>query len=327
MSRRLIVDDLINDVRSLIDQDNTESVSDTDDILPALNRGQDFVSNILARHYVEPLLDYTTQALTSGTYEYDIPEAALEQRLEKVEIVIPNSTYPEVRRISFRDISEFETTSEADIPDVYAVVGTKYRLLPPPTGLYDARIWYPKRPEFLVKSQGRITVVNSSSNYLIVDALGADLTTSAANLNCYISVIDGQSGLVKGNYQIQSLDSVNSKITIKAAPDRTSVLNKTIASSLASTVEVDDYVCTIHGSCVPFIKQPFSNFVIQYAVNQIKGIKLEENTEFLQSILKECEKQVEHTWVGREQSLRVKMTNPIWGGNGLRRRNLIINGN
>ena len=48
--------DMLEQVRSLIDEDNTVSVTDPD-ILNSLNRAQKFALNILARHYEEPLLE------------------------------------------------------------------------------------------------------------------------------------------------------------------------------------------------------------------------------------------------------------------------------
>ena len=50
-SQIIAVNDLIDEVRSMLDEDNRTSVSDTADILPALNRAQNYAANILSRHY------------------------------------------------------------------------------------------------------------------------------------------------------------------------------------------------------------------------------------------------------------------------------------
>src|ERR1019366_101193 len=101
MARRLTTQNLINDVRSLLDEANQASISDLTDILPALNRSQDVASNILARVYESPLLAYEILPLQGGIQEYPIPRTAFENRIEKVEIQIPSGVYNPVKRISY----------------------------------------------------------------------------------------------------------------------------------------------------------------------------------------------------------------------------------
>ena len=90
MAISITVDDLIDQVRSLLDEDNIESVSDSADIIPALNRAQDYASNILARHYEAPLLKKVEITTVSGQEEYFIPEDAMEERIERVEVKVNN---------------------------------------------------------------------------------------------------------------------------------------------------------------------------------------------------------------------------------------------
>ena len=175
MTRVSTVDDLVDQVRSQIDEDNIDSIDTDVDILPALNRAQDFAFNILARHYEEPLLSTTTLELFAGTSEYPMPENAFEDRLEKVEISIGGSQF-EVQRISFRDLSFYETSLQVNVPYYYTVVGRKIRFVPEPTGTYNARIWYLREPVELGLTQGRITRVEADSNYVVVDAPGSALT-------------------------------------------------------------------------------------------------------------------------------------------------------
>ena len=86
MARLLLtVQDLVDQVRNQVDEQDQDAVSLEGDILPVLNRAQDYAYNILARKYQEPLLTYTQLTLTSGQ-EYDIPEDAFEDRIEKIEI-------------------------------------------------------------------------------------------------------------------------------------------------------------------------------------------------------------------------------------------------
>lgn len=325
MARRLIVDELVSSVRNQLAEQNIESVTD-EYILDALNRAQDTAANIFARHYDTPLLTYTTVTTHSAQQEYDIPEEALEQRLEMVEVSINGVYYP-VTRIDKRDATLFESQSAISIPYYYVVIGDKYRLIPRSSGVYPLRIWYIKDPEPFVKSQGMVTSVNLANNYLVVDEPGAELTTESDQLNSYINVVDGQSGRIKGTFQVQSID--NGRVKIRTSPIRSSVLNKPVLNALpldsdgiSSLIQPDDYVCLVHGSCVPFVKKPLSNYVIQYAVAEIRRA-LGGPAELEEAVKRQMQEEVERSWVGRESQLRVTAKSGIWGRPGIRRRVLI----
>lgn len=305
---RLLVDDLINSVRSLLDEDNTATVNDDRDILPALQRAQDVCVNILTRKYNDPFVTHATLQPISGQSEYDIPDDAFEERLEKVEVNRLGLFY-EIKRIDFRDISAFENTSQQNIPYYYCIVGNKMRLVPQPTGTYPLRIWYIKDPESPVKSQGRITLINASQNYLVVDSIGSDLTTSMDELNSYVNIIDGSSGIVKQSLQIQSIQG--NKVKFKSVPTRSSVLNKTISSSIDSSVEEDDLICVVSGSCVPRFKKAVAHYMVQFAVADIVR-KLGGSTEIEEKVKKEFETMVEKEDKGRETSTRVRKVNRNW---------------
>lgn len=310
--RRLTTTDLIEECRSLLDESNRANVSDELDILPALNRAQDVAANMLARHYESPLLAYQTLQLTAGQSEYPIPEDAFEQRLEKCEVYITSVYYP-VKRIDYRDITLYETPTRTNVPYYYAVIGTKFRLLPSPTAQYPMRIWYMKDPEVLVTPQGRITIFNAASNYLIVDSPGNDLTSAMDDLDSFVNIIDGQTGAIKGTLQVQSI--VGNKITFKSIPSRTTVLNKPISTSLASlpngTAEQDDFICLVHGSCIPVFKKPFSNYMIQFAVAEMQR-KLGGPADMELKVRDELMQLVERSWVGRENFLRVGKRQRNW---------------
>lgn len=302
------VDDLVSQVRSQLDEENIDSVSTDNDILPALNRAQDFAADIYAKHYPEPFLAYTTLTLSGGVAEYDMPEDLFEDRVEKVEISI-NQTYREVKRLSYRDITIYESSTHTDIPVYYVLYGRKIRFLSTPSGTYNARMWYVRNPEKLVLQQGRITVVNSASNYVTVDSAGSALTTEADQLGSYVNFVDGQTGEIKGSAQIQRLS--DNRITVRTSPTRSTVLNRTISSLSDLSIGLDDYLCSIDGTCVPYFSRPTSNFLIQYAVSEITR-KLGGAGGPEEEILNKFEQQVQRSWAGREQSLRIKKDNNIW---------------
>ena len=325
MSQIITTDDLIDEVRSMLDEDNRISIDDAADILPALNRAQNYAASILARHYESPMLKYISVTPTSDQDEYFIPEDAFEQRLEKVEVKVGNLYYP-VTRIDFRDVSLFEAPDDSKGSHVsyyYAVVGNRYRVLPKANAIYPLRIWYLEDPMPLAKSQGRITHVNTANNFVIVDTTGSDITTETDNLNSYVNIIDAQTGRRKATFQIQNINS--GTITFKTTPSRTTVRNIAIDTDMTNllvnsdtnnegpdvSIEPDDYISVISGTAVPFFKKPFSNFLVQYAIAELRR-KLGEGSDLEMRVLKELEAQVERSWVGRESSLRVDKSNKAW---------------
>ena len=311
---------MVQEVRSMLDEDNRQSVTDDEDILPALNRAQGFAANILARHYDSPLIKHVSITPQSGVSEYNIPEESFEQRLNKVEIQVNQSFY-ELTRIDYSDVSFYETPSQVAIPDYYAIVENRFRIVPQANLRNQIRLWYVKEPMKMVKNQGRINQVNTTDNYVILDAAGSSLTTEADQLDSYVNVIDAQTGRRKATFQVKSING--NRINFKTSPARTTVLNTSIDTSISSlllnndtttesvSIEQDDYLCLIHGSCVPFFKTPFTNYLVQYAVAEIRR-KLGGPADLEQRVLDKLEEQVERSWVGREQDMRVKRVNQNW---------------
>lgn len=313
MVRRLTTDELIRNTREMLDEDNEANISD-EAILDALNRAQDVASNILSRHYEDPLLASLEFTPNGTDTRFQIPEDALEERLEKVEVQI-SGYYAEVPRISYRDISNFESTTETSVPRAYCVIGSEYQLLPKPNGTYPIRVWYSKGPEPLVKCQGRIVGTGtdgSGRSYVTLDSIGSALSTESTDLGNYVNVIDGDSGRVKATLQIIAIDSTCDRVTFKQIPDRTSVLNKSVVGELPATVELDDYISNVQGSCVPILKKPNSNFIMQRSVLDIRANKLGEATEAIYRLDDQLMQQVERSWVGREKTLRVNGDNSNW---------------
>lgn len=316
MSRVLYtVANLVDEVRSLTDEANLDSVSTEGDILPALNRAQDVAFDIYARKYPEPILVNAPLTLINGQQEYDISDDVFEDRILKIEIFVPSGsagTYRDIQRISYRDISNYESASKTNIPYYYAVYGRKIRFVAQPTGTFNARVWYLRNPEKLVLPQGRITFLNTAANYIIVDQIGDELTTESDQLASYVNIVDGQTGVVKKTLQIAAIQE--NKITFRSNPIRSSVLNKTISGSFStSDLGPDDYICRIEGICVPYYGRPTSNFLIAHAVKEIAAIKLGGDMGAIQSVVDVFEKQVERTWVGREKKMRIQKRSQNWG--------------
>lgn len=307
----IVVTDIIDQVRDQLDESNTTTISDAD-ILQALNRAQDYASSLLVRHYPDPLIKREEISLVGGQASYDMPEDIFEDRLLKVEIIEGGIAW-EVKRISYRDVSPYETKTSVVRPNFYYILEKQLYLTPAPSssGSVTIRYWYVRELDQLVKEQGRITSVNTASNYVIVDSLGDDLTAEADDLNSYVNIVDAQTGEIKCSNQIQNIDTTYNRITFKTSPTRSTVYNRSIVGSIDSDVEEDDLICVSRGNCIPYLKKPLQNHMIQYAVVELKR-RLGEPTEAEERALGAFIEQVESQWVGREQSLRVKKRSTKW---------------
>jgi len=319
MPRRLsTIDDLVSEIQEQLDELNIDSVSIPNRILPTINRAQDYAFDTLARRYPEPYLTHAPLVLTTAQ-EYDLPEDCFEDRISRVEIVTSEGsngqiTTVEVRRVGYYDAWKFESRNPSATPPVYTVVGRKLRFPTAPTGTYPARIWYVLEPEQAVLPQGRITAYNQPGNYIIVDTLGDDLSTEADTLESYVNLVDGQTGTVKWTGQISVIDA--QQITFRSSPIRTSVLNRTVdgtlpTSSETPTVGLDDYVCSIRGTCIP-PSGALRNFLVEFTVAEIvRSLGGEAATE--EQVLDKFEKQIEKYGTARETTMRIQRRSSAWG--------------
>lgn len=306
--------DLVDQVRSQIDEDNVVGIKTLTDIVPALNRGQDHACEILAHHYPDPLIASSTITLQAGVEYYPIPEDAMGDRVNKMETLIPG--FPaDLKRVAYNQMSEYETLGVVPIPYGYCIVGRNIRVLPKASGTYPARMWYVRQPQPLVLPWGRITRINAAQNYLVVDSLGDSEgtapTTAIDDLTSYFNIIDAQTGEIKGTFQVRAISG--NRIDIKTTPDpnRTTVWNNPIATDLSAQLTttlqapaVDDYICPVDGTCVPMLKNPFANFFIQFAVAAMRR-KLGDASGLEENVLAQFEKEVKSTWAGREHAQRV----------------------
>jgi hypothetical protein len=311
MSRILYTtQNLVDEVRSLLDEQNADSVDTTLDILPSLNRAQDFAFDVYARVYPEPILQPVDFPITGGVADYAIPEDVFEDRILKIEFQV-NGSYRECQRISYRDISNYESASVTNMPAYYCIFGRTIRFISTPSGTYNARLWQLRNPEQLVLPQGRITKINTTSNYVILDEAGSDLTTESDQLGSYVNWIDGQTGEIRATLQIASLNE--DKVQFRPVPARSSVLNRTVTGSIPTTAGEDDYLCSIAGICVPYYGRPTGNFMIGYSVAELSELKLGGPEGAADKLVTKFEQQVERSWVGRERQMRIQKRSQNWG--------------
>lgn len=308
--RRLTTRAVVDEVRSLVDEENVSAVSDAE-IVASLNRAQDRVATIMAKHYNPPLLTEAYVTLDAGTIDYVIPEDALEQRLVKVDWTT-GAGFQRLDEISIRDLARYQPplASAGGAPYYYCIIGDTYRILPGNGAGGQLRIFYLADPAPLVLEQGRITLTNTAGNYLIVDELGDGVSTDADELESYVNVVDKNTGRIKGTLQVQSIS--DRKVTFRATPTRATVQDRTVLGVLPATVEQDDYLCGVAGTCVPFMKKPASNYILQYAAADVAVTKLGADPGILMAQTVKMEEDVTRSWSGRPNTARVRSRSNSW---------------
>jgi hypothetical protein len=303
MALAMVVSDLISQVRDDLDEFNSDQITD-ESIVNKLNRAQRAAMNTASRKYPEAFLTDEVINLVSGTSEYDLPEA-FGGRVQHIELLISGVPY-EIKRVSFRELKQYQTTSSAT-PMVWAVVGKQYHIAPTPNADYEVRLWYLKKLEDLVKDQGRVTRI--SGNTLYVDEVGEDLSVTSETLSNYVNLVDRETGLVKATMQVQNLGS--GVITLKSTPDRSTVLNRTVTGTVPATLNVDDYICIVSGTCVSEFDAAYIDFIVKHAVIGLK-IRMGDDVQGDYAELSKLTEELEAMWLGRESALRVKRSNARW---------------
>lgn len=311
--RPFTVHDLVSAVRSQLNEDNRYAVSTASDVLPALNRAQSFVAEIYGRSYQDALLVPYEVPFISGQGDYELPEGIFGDRVVRVEIVIPFAGSVPVPRVSAYEQHKFEAgiNIATPTPSAYMIHKRNIRFLPKPTAAYSFRIWATQAPEPMVLDWGRIATIDSVNNYIVVDALGGSdeaagvPTTSMDDLSCYINLVDAQTGIIKGTMQAKTI--VDNKITFKSdlGTGRTTVWNDPIITEIPTTLELDDYICSVAGTCIPTLDGVAINFMIQYAVSELRRKLGDDSAVLEKQILDDFEKQVKSTWAGRDQATRI----------------------
>lgn len=310
--------ELMDLIRDDLDEANITDVSDAD-ILQKLNRAQRKGVLRIISNFDSLFLDSEDITTVSGQSDYDWPDDTYAGKIKKLELIESTGIPRPIDRIWYRQSGKYARTGTTTRPSKYEIVGKKIRLYSAPAGDLTVRVHYVRNPENLVTQQGRIlssgTDAATSQPYVIVDAVpgsGWDITTSSTGLNNYVNVIDWKTGRVKGTLQVASVNTTTKQVLFKAASlTRSSVLGKTVSTSLPTDIEVDDYICTVHGTCVSEIPEAYHDYLTQHAVVAIKRSKGEPTQEDY-AALKEEEEDIKNIDQGTEQRLRVTLKNPLF---------------
>jgi hypothetical protein len=81
--------------------------------------------------------------------------------------------------------------------------------------------------------------------------------------------------------------------------------------TVPTDIVADDYLCNVRGTCVSELPEAYSDYLVEYAVCQIKRA-LGEASEQDFIALGALETELEKLWVGRESTSEVAMTSRRW---------------
>jgi len=193
---------LIRQVRNQLKEDNKNSIDDQE-VIDALNRGQNHGVDVLTRNYVYPYLEtITINTDESGTF--DLPENIMSNRIVNIECntVQSNINNINLTKLSYKDRARFRgnQTHYSQYPQFYYVSGRKAEVYPArPATLY---IYYLREPAAIVSDAGFIHDVvskttfnrttNPSSSLIssLVYSIGGSLVLSSSDAASLYSELD-----------------------------------------------------------------------------------------------------------------------------------------
>lgn len=309
------VEDLIQQVRDLIDEDNTSDLGD-DVILRMLNRSQQEMVRILTKKYNSHYMRETIY--TSSDFEADsssqnrivkLSNQAFGFAVNMVDAKIGTSWFP-VPRVPFSyNLAQDNASESNSLPTAYSTQGNDLYFYPKPSSSTQIRVRYQFRPAKLVKTQSRIT--SSSGAVLTVDSVGSGISTSVDTLAGFINIIDHLTGEIKSTHQVSGYDSTAKTITIKTSGlDRSTVFGYTVSDSLPSTLANDDLVCLADGTCVPTFAHDLTNFLVDIAGFYTKRkLAIVDQADYIER--EAIIKAISSLSFGREYTKKIERTNGV----------------
>lgn len=263
--------DYITQVRDICDEDNTTDVTDAL-VLRMLNRAQQEMVRILTRNYKghfmrEEIYSYSDLKTDANGQTRVLPVAdqAFGFSVNAVDVKIGTSWFP-VQQVPFSHTLGLDNAVDSSFPLSYSMQGNDIYLYPAPSNATSVRVRYQFRAPKLVKCQGRITAFDSNNVTVTLDAVGSGLSTNVTDLTAFVNIIDHLTGEIKATMQVSGITAASKTLQLKtSALDRSEVFGYTTSTALPSTISKDDYVCLADGTCVPYLSQDMSNFLVDIA--------------------------------------------------------------
>ena len=321
----MTVNELVDRVVSDIDDGNRMTLSPATDILPALQQAWEESADIVASRMEQfltasvilPASDLITDL--EGNLCFLIPEDCHQMRVLKVEFrerADSNEEWCDVGLIKATESNMFEPSvsrlNATGVPSLQRYqLGRKFVLTPTTSAARVAqlRVRYVRRPAPLALSQGRITNWDAATGRLVVDAIGAGLSMIDGALGNYINIIDGGTGEIVSTHQVSYTEG-SQGVYISAEPTRAIYRDLPVTGALPTKLQHDDYICVAPGTCVPYIEDPVTTFMITYAVSKMNKKLRIADAASTDAAVNSLEKKIGDMAHNRPTRFRVKMSAP-----------------
>ena len=309
-----LVDDLVLEVRDVIDENNTADLPD-DELLRFLNRAQKKLARLVSRHSPD-LFKRETILTSTGSAGVEVPDLSLGFTVTDVATQSGNVWYPQQRR-GLKEMTEWENGSGTNLPLWYSCFGRSLRFYPTSQAGTVHRIRYQYRPPELVKSLGRVvdfglSGAGGSLVTVTLDTLSSSLSTTVDNLSAFVNLVDSLTGEVRATLQVANINTSQNLLTFKSGSlGRSVVHGLPVSSALPVDLAKDDYLCSAAGVCVPLLFQDYDDYLVAHAACEVKK-KLGESVQEDQANLSGLEEDLRLSWAGREAYKRVTRHSKFW---------------
>jgi hypothetical protein len=274
VSRGETIQDLIDEIRSTIEEENEVQVQDDRDLLPIINSAHEKAFEVLSQVYSDPILTFSTHTLSEQVWT--LPENIFQEKIRAaVWVDASDQKIRDCKKSSiFTHLDKQTTVGSGFYPSSYISLGRRIKFSSVPNGRL--MLFYLKEIDRLVRPIATIDSISGTDTILFSD-LDPEYDPTLGRLDSYLNIIDGQTGLVKGSVQVKTLGTAS--LEIKSIPERSRVLNRTISSDLTTltdelsqpyTIEGDDYLCSVKGTCVLPYLSLIKSYVKQESIATLK---------------------------------------------------------
>ncbi|MCP3700834.1 MAG: hypothetical protein GY920_20395 [Aliivibrio sp.] len=312
--------DLMSQVRNQCSEINEERLSNIQ-ILEALNRAYDDAFDIMGRLYPDPIIKYI-ETYPDENGIITIPDNVWEDRIMLVEFYQNGASASTdgyrtkvAETDNLNDLGALNNIT-GSYPYVFSIIGRSIQIGPAKgVSKYLHRVWYADSPLPLRLDQGSIEIIDQAGNFIVLDELrntgeGLVPVNPSNAYGKYINIVDRETGLYKCTLQVESIDG--NKLTFKSTPTRSTVYNLTVSSSIPDDVKLDDIISEVSGSGTVYFKTPTTNYIVQYAVNEIQRSLGVANLSFEEGKLRELKDRVEGAWKRRPASKYKRAFSRVW---------------
>lgn len=311
----LTVSTLLDELRAAVEEENSVQIRDDYNLLPIVNRAHEVAYKVLAQVYPDPISDFLDIPVTTQTI--NIPETVgMDKIYKSYWIDGAGRKIVNCNRAGLQHFSDTDTTGSTNFPAEYVLYGRKLRFSSSPSGTL--RMWYMVKREALVEPIATIDSISGTDTIAISD-FDDQTDFTSGRLSPYVNIVDGNTGVIKATVQVRSSDT--DTIVIRTSPDRSSVLNRSVSSDLttltdsanmAVSIEADDLICPVTGTCVIPYHDLVHGFIIQESIATLKrelGYAYDVDQQLVTTFRIDMRKAAT---AGADAPITIRRRNPIW---------------